>query len=295
MKNDDEMFQSLLSRWDTYQEKKRKRMNVLKITVPVFACFCFVIVLGVSYWQGRTEPPRISVQTEIIRQSTTSTLETTLLTTTASVHSVISTSLSTASESTKSAMTEMTTTLDTTAATFSSDPITIAEPEYTTVCQTEIQVPVTTASVMIAETITVKETVHSETGQSVSEMTAEPSTGYMCEQTETTGAGQIEIPTETASVKWEMLSIEKQYPIAQTDGEITYIYSGKTVPADMLEEYVCDANMEGTDGEIEHYCKAKAYKIKEYSESTALAILFDDSDVYYFYVFSAEDKSSSEQ
>ena len=49
MKNYDEMYQSVLSKYDEYQKKKKKRIRTIRRTVPVLACFCLTIVLGVGY------------------------------------------------------------------------------------------------------------------------------------------------------------------------------------------------------------------------------------------------------
>jgi len=51
MKNNDEMYQSLLSRYDEYQEKKKKRTLLIKRTVPVLAGFVLVVGIGLSCWQ----------------------------------------------------------------------------------------------------------------------------------------------------------------------------------------------------------------------------------------------------
>lgn len=49
MKNDDEMYQSVLSRYEEYQEKKKKRIRVVKYTAPMIASICFCIGI-IGYW-----------------------------------------------------------------------------------------------------------------------------------------------------------------------------------------------------------------------------------------------------
>ena len=50
MKNDDEMYQSLLSRYEAYQEEKIQRKRIVRRIVPIVACFCLSVALGCSYW-----------------------------------------------------------------------------------------------------------------------------------------------------------------------------------------------------------------------------------------------------
>lgn len=71
MKNYDEMYQSVLSKYDEYLEKKRKRIRTFKRTAPVLACFCLTLVLGVGYWDHFKNLPHIPVQPNIIEEPTT--------------------------------------------------------------------------------------------------------------------------------------------------------------------------------------------------------------------------------
>lgn len=77
MKNHNEMFQSLLSRYEEHQEKKKKRILVIKRTVPVLACFCFCAVLGLGYWNHFRNLPGIPVQPDFIDKTTLEVPETT--------------------------------------------------------------------------------------------------------------------------------------------------------------------------------------------------------------------------
>jgi hypothetical protein len=77
MKNYDEMYQSVLSKYDEYLEKKRKRIRTIKRTAPVLACFCLTIVLGVGYWDHFKNLPHIPVQPNIIEETTIERPETT--------------------------------------------------------------------------------------------------------------------------------------------------------------------------------------------------------------------------
>ena len=70
MKNHYEMYQSLLSRYDAYQEKKQRRMRIVRRTVPVAACFCFTVVLGLGVWHHRASLPDVPVKPEVVTETT---------------------------------------------------------------------------------------------------------------------------------------------------------------------------------------------------------------------------------
>ena len=70
MKNHNEMYQSLLSRYNEYEEKKKKRIRTIRRTVPVLACFCLTVALGVGYWDHFRNLPNIPVQPNIIEEPT---------------------------------------------------------------------------------------------------------------------------------------------------------------------------------------------------------------------------------
>ena len=70
MKNHNEMYQSLLSRYEEHQEKKKKRILTIKHTIPVLACFCFCAVLGIGYWNHFQKLPNIPVNPNIIDEPT---------------------------------------------------------------------------------------------------------------------------------------------------------------------------------------------------------------------------------
>ena len=76
MKNHYEMYQSLLSRYDAYQEKKQRRMRIVRRTVPVAACFCFTIVLGLGVWHHNATLPDVPVKPEVVAETTTECSET---------------------------------------------------------------------------------------------------------------------------------------------------------------------------------------------------------------------------
>lgn len=73
MKNHNEMYQSLLSRYEEHQEKKKKQILAIKRTAPVLACLCLTMAFGVGYWGHLKDLPNTPVQPDIIEESTTRT------------------------------------------------------------------------------------------------------------------------------------------------------------------------------------------------------------------------------
>ena len=66
MKNDDEMYQSVLSRRENYHKKKEKRIRTIRRTVPVLACFCFTIVFGLKFWDNLANLHHFPIQPDIV-------------------------------------------------------------------------------------------------------------------------------------------------------------------------------------------------------------------------------------
>lgn len=65
MKNDEQMYQSVLSRRDAYRAEKERRKGVFLRAVPVLACCCLAAVLGLGYWNHLKKLPEIpAVQIE---------------------------------------------------------------------------------------------------------------------------------------------------------------------------------------------------------------------------------------
>lgn len=80
MKNYDEMYQSVLSKYEEYQEKKKKRILAIRRTVPVFACLCFIAILGFGRWNHYQKFPNIPIQSSEIEETTIEITDTTTTT-----------------------------------------------------------------------------------------------------------------------------------------------------------------------------------------------------------------------
>ena len=61
MKSHDEMFQSVLSRFDEYQEKRKKRLCFIKRSAPVAGCFGLAVAFGIGYYAKFAKMPEIPV------------------------------------------------------------------------------------------------------------------------------------------------------------------------------------------------------------------------------------------
>lgn len=70
MKNHNEMYQSLLSRYNEYEERKKKRIRTIRRTVPVLACFCFVVVFGLGYGEDLEKLPNVPISPNIVEDQT---------------------------------------------------------------------------------------------------------------------------------------------------------------------------------------------------------------------------------
>lgn len=66
MKNHDEMYQSLLSRYNDYQEKKKKRIRTIRRTVPALACFCISVVFIPMIWDDFAKLPSVTISPDIV-------------------------------------------------------------------------------------------------------------------------------------------------------------------------------------------------------------------------------------
>jgi len=96
MKTYDEMYQSVLSKYDKYLEKKKKRNRIIRRTVPVLACLCLTIVFGIGYWDNLKNLPHNPEQTGIIEETTIETPDTTTATTVTNNNTTIQTNAHTA-------------------------------------------------------------------------------------------------------------------------------------------------------------------------------------------------------
>lgn len=165
MKNNDEMYRSVLSRREEYRRKKEKRIRTIRRTVPVLACFCFTVVYGLRFWDDLARFSRDPIQPNIVNEPMTENTESTAaadttessLTEQAIIADAVSTTISVQNpEEDMAADTgaNQTQTVTTAAAVEESS----GEAEHETIEHTETQAPVTTAPVVETKPVIVAQT-----------------------------------------------------------------------------------------------------------------------------------------
>lgn len=82
MKNDEQMYQSVLSRYERYLETRRARARMIRRTVPVLACFCLAVVLGVGYRHQFLDLPPIPTVPPVTEETAITSFITTMMTVT---------------------------------------------------------------------------------------------------------------------------------------------------------------------------------------------------------------------
>ena len=159
MKNHYEMYQSLLSRYDAYQEKKQRRMRIVRRTVPVAACFCFTVVLGLGVWHHNATLPDVPVKPEVVAETTTECSETTAATETEMPTTTTKNKTTTAKTTETQPVTTVSVITQTetnptvvTASTAQTKPSTVRQIVSTAMTTAAVTVPVSSQTARIAET-----------------------------------------------------------------------------------------------------------------------------------------------
>ena len=70
MKNNDEMFQSVISRLDLYLEQKEKKKLYIRRFAPVIASLCFAFVICFAVWDGKKPDPLPEIDNMIVTETT---------------------------------------------------------------------------------------------------------------------------------------------------------------------------------------------------------------------------------
>ena len=63
MKNDDDMYTSVLSKYEAYIDKKRKRLHAVRFAMPFLACFA--VAFGLVYLTNVNKVPTVPVQLDV--------------------------------------------------------------------------------------------------------------------------------------------------------------------------------------------------------------------------------------
>ena len=286
MKSHNEMYRSLLSRYNEYQEKKVKRIRAVRRIIPVLACFCVVAILGLGYWNHMDKIPIIP---ETVNEDITSSIETTtaIVTESTSVSKPVFTTTTVRTQratSSTSAATEPHTENNTTSIAITSpvskvttDALLVTQIPQTTVISTAVNITTTKLGgfnlggdndLGITHTTTTSGDngfVYTTTTTVTTELvTTEPVT------TTTTNSGDNNVPSQPMNEK---------YPLGFLDGDITMYRNTYRISPDNVGEYIGIAGMRGL-GPIYN---AKAFKIKNIEATVAIAVKFEEDEGYYLY------------
>ena len=288
MKTDYEMYQSVLSKRSEYRNKRERKLRIIKRTIPVFACFCLIVGLGLGYWRhiGKMQIippdpdtfdvtlPTVTETTEAAVTESTSAVKT--VTTTAKTHT------NTDSRSVK--------TIHVTAQPYTTD---IAHVTYTTAAARH---QVTTKATQVSDIGTVKQTtvtngqttaaftstttkfgsfggddmaIHTlpQSGTTVSATTLITSTTAV---TTTTNIIDNNIPTQLMNEK---------FPLGIFDGDMTLYRNTYRISPDNVDNFIGTV---GVRGQLSIYY-ANAFKIKGIDETVAIAVKFEEDEGYYLY------------
>ncbi|OPZ21504.1 MAG: hypothetical protein BWZ04_00931 [Firmicutes bacterium ADurb.BinA205] len=292
MKTSKEMADSVFQIRDALIDKRKKRIILARkaVTIAAAACVMGVIFLGVRHIAPeRNKRPDISLaeDTSVSEITTTSPASHTAAAKTTSgkaertTESKTYTSIRENTSVTSAVTTEIAEENDgayTEVSAERTDDTTNARTRPAATSQTRITVTEVTKTTAVVTLVPTSET-------SSHNATSEQSVTGASHDHPSTNETQVNVTP--ASVRWEDLPVEKQYTEAFIEDR-KYISAEKEVSENMLGDYIDEIEMTGYDNETEHNCKAKAYRLKDCPESEAIAIRFEDSDKYYFYVIEKE-------
>lgn len=292
MKSHNEMYQSLLSRYNEYQEKKQKRIRTLRRIAPVLACLVIAAGLGLGYWDHLDKTPIIpsdsdivEVTTKVVTSSVTGNITTVttvpITTKTSTTQKTASVTVTTTSTSTSYAVTEAYT-----------QPVTSDAVRTMT---TKVQ-PTSTAPQIVTTTSSVTYHPFNEGGNTGFEYTTTGDMAFVHTTTQTvTTATDAPRPVTAELVTTAPVTTTKadgaenyvspqamneKYPLAILDGDDMTLYrSTYRISPDNLGEYIGIAGMRGL-GPIYN---AKAFKIKNIEATVAIAVKFEEDEGYYLY------------
>lgn len=148
MKNDDEMYRSVLSRREEYRKNKEKRIRTIRRTVPVLACFCFIVVFIPMLWGDFAKLPDIQIQPNTVDEPTIESSES----------AAVSTTISTQKPETDMIVTTKKKQTQTVITTAVSDRRSYRETKQETAEHRETQPPVTDAPIIETQTTAPKQT-----------------------------------------------------------------------------------------------------------------------------------------
>ena len=291
MKNDFEMYQSVLSKRNEHRLRKERRIRIIMRTVPILACFVLTVVLALG-WKHIDKMPIIPSAPDIIEVTT----EAITSADTGNVTTAVTVPITT-----QTLITQKTTSVTATATSISTSyAVTEANTHAVTSKITQpITAKVQTTSA-ISHTVTTTSSVtyqpFSEGGNAGFEYTTTSSNGddMGLVHTTTSNGDDVSIHTTTHTVTTEPVTttttdsgdnnvppqpINGKYPLTFLDGDITMYRNTYRISSDNVGDYIGTAGMRG---QLSIY-NAEAYKIKNIDKAIAIAIKFEEDEGYYLY------------
>lgn len=280
MKNDFEMYQSVLSKRNEHRLRKERRSCILKRTVSILACFVLTVVL-VFGWKYVDKMPIIPSDPDIIEITTEAIISEGTGNVTTATTVPITTQTSITQKNTRGSVTTsiLTSYADTEA--------------HTHAVTSKVTQPITTK---VQTTSAVVTQTSSEGGNAGFEYTTTSSKGddMAFVHTTTSNGDDVYVHTTTHTVTTETVTttttdsddnnvppqpMNEKYPLTFLDGDITMYRNMYRISSDNVGDYIGTAGMRG---QLSIY-KAEAYEIKNIDKAIAIAIKFEEDEGYYLY------------
>lgn len=289
MKNDFEMYQSVLFKRNEYRLRKERRIRIIKRTVPILACFVFTVVLVLG-WKHADKMPIIPSDPDII-EVTTEAITSAGKGNAATVTTVpITTQVSTTQKTTSvSVTTSISASYAVTEAQSHTVTSMVSQP-ITAKIQTTSAIPaiVTTTSSVTAQTSSEGGNagfVYTTTSSNDEDMafvhttTNNSESGFVHTTIQTSTTEPFTTSTVTTTTV-PLLPINENYSFGIIDGYDGWYINTFKIPSDYVDEYIGIIVMRSASAP---FLDAKAYKIKNVGDNVAIAVKFEEDDRYYLY------------
>lgn len=276
MKNDNEMYQSVLSRREEYRRKKAGRTRTAKRILPVLACLCLIIGLGLVHWDHFGKTQVILPSPDIVEVTSVPASEAITTSVTGSVISVTTSKITTVSRQTQ-----------TSTSNGSAAGTTETKTTEQVIKPTETQAPVTTQSATSTEPVTNHETPVTTANPNIKEIKF----GYPEEGSEKDGGNNGNYgPSTSVKILMKCMSFcengkKLSVDVAMADGSLRPVYYDLPVNY-VYEAYVCSMlnfqNIE--DDRININGEEKGYKREYLREEVGLFDIngqYNDYDLYH--------------
>ena len=291
MKSHNEMYQSLLSRYNEYQEKKQKRIRTLRRIAPVLACFVIAAGLGLGYWYHLDKTPIIPSDSDIVEVTTEAV--------TSSVTENITT-VTTVPITAKTSATQKTASVSATTSISTAYAVTEVYTQAVTsdavrTMTTKVQLT-STAPQTVTTTSSVTYQPFNEGGNTGFEYTTTGDMAFVHTTTQTvTTVTDEERPVTAELVTTAPVTttkaddaenyvspqpINEKYGFGIIDGYDGWYINAFKISSDYVDEYIGVIVMRSASA---HFLDAKAYKIKNIEDTVAIAVKFEEDEGYYLY------------